>query len=97
MVGGRNDVEIVGARARRIAAEEDVGAVLLESVVKGVEDLRRNELPRHENVGSLERLRLQHLRRPISSSRGFGRGIRKASRASPRFRFDLGIFLFLFL
>lgn len=53
-------MEIVGAVARRIAAEEDLGAILLESVVKSVEDFGRHEVPRHEDIGSLERIRLQH-------------------------------------
>lgn len=68
-------MEIVRAGAGGIGAEEDFGAVELESVVEGVEDLRRDEFPRHENVGSLERLRLQHL--PADLEGVSGRGIRE--------------------
>lgn len=61
MIGRRDNVKIVRAGARRVAAEEDLGAILVERVVKRVEDFRGHEFPRHENVGSLERLRLHHL------------------------------------
>ena len=54
---------IVRGGARRVAAEEDVGAVMLEGVVKSVEDFRRHQVPRHEHVGTIECLRLHHHRR----------------------------------
>ena len=86
-------MEIVGTGARGVAAEEDLGAVLVESVAKRVEDLRRHELPRHEHVRSLERLRFQHrlrslLRNPnLTTERerilGVGRALSEV--------FDLGI------
>ena len=67
MIDRRDNVKIVRARARRIATEEDFGAILLKSVVKGVEDFGRNKFPRHENIGSFERLRLQHRHLPYLS------------------------------
>ena len=66
MIGGRDDVVIVGAGARGVAAEENLGAVLLERVVKLIEDFRRHQLPRHEHVRPFERLRLHHLLRSLS-------------------------------
>ena len=63
MIGGRDDVVIVRGGARRVAAEEDIGAVMLEGVVKSVEDFRRHQVARHEHIGTLECLRLHHHRR----------------------------------
>ena len=63
VIGGSDDVEVVGAGAGGVAAEDDVGAVELERVVKRVENLRGDELPRHEDVGALKRRRLEHLGR----------------------------------
>ena len=54
---------IVRGGARRVAAEEDVGTVMLEGVVKSVEDFRRHQVARHAHVGTLECLRLHHHRR----------------------------------
>ncbi|PON91556.1 hypothetical protein TorRG33x02_125950 [Trema orientale] len=65
MIGRRNDVEIVSARARRITTKEDLGAILLKSVVKRVEDLRGHEFAGHEDVGSFKRLRPQHRHLPL--------------------------------
>lgn len=61
VIGGRDNVKIVRASAGRIAAEEDLGTILLEGVVKRVENFWRDEVPRHEHIGSLERLRVQHI------------------------------------
>lgn len=63
MIGGSDDVVVVRAGPRGVAAEDDMGTVELERVVKRVEYLRRDQLPRHEDIGSLERRRLQHLSR----------------------------------
>ena len=63
VIGGSDDVEVVGAGAVRIGAEDDIGAVELERVVKRVENLRRDKLPRHEDIRAFKRRRLEHLGR----------------------------------
>lgn len=52
-----DDVIIVEGVAGRVAAEVDVGSVLLESIVKGVEEFGRDEVSRHEYIRARERLR----------------------------------------
>ena len=63
MLGRSDDVEVGGAVAGRIAAEEDFGAVKLEGVEKSVEDFRWHEVPRHEHVCPFEQLRRRLHRR----------------------------------
>lgn len=63
MIDRGNDVVVVGSVAGGVTAEEDLSSVELERVVKSVEVLRRNQVPRHEHVGSLEHLRHDHLLR----------------------------------
>lgn len=70
MIGRRDYVEIIVAVTRRIATEKYIGTVELESVEKGVEDLRRNQVPGHEHVHSLERLRTQHLLLSLANAMG---------------------------
>lgn len=60
-------MEIGGPVPGRIAAEEDVGSVELERVVEGVEQLGRDQVPRHEHARPLERLRLHHSSSPLPS------------------------------
>lgn len=45
MIGGLDDVVVVGGGAGRVAAEEDIGAVVLKRVVKSVEHLGRDQVP----------------------------------------------------
>ncbi|KAL5982743.1 hypothetical protein ACLOJK_016819 [Asimina triloba] len=52
-----------GLGSRRVAAEEDGGAVELERVVQSIEGLRRNEAPREKYVRALERRRRDQRRR----------------------------------
>ena len=54
---------VVRPGSRGVATEEDIGSIKLESVVKRVEDLGRDQVPRHEDIGSLKRRRRQHLGR----------------------------------
>ena len=51
---------IVRAVPRRIAAEENIGAVKLESVVKRIKEFRRDQVPRHEHIRALQRFRHHH-------------------------------------
>jgi len=60
---GSNDVVIVGAVTGGVAAEMELSAVIFNGIVQRVEDFRRHEVSRHEDVGALEWFRLQHLRR----------------------------------
>lgn len=62
---------IIRTRAGRVAAEKDLGAVLLERVVKLVEDLGGHEVPRHEHIRPLKRLGRHH---PLSLSHKEERG-----------------------
>lgn len=51
---------IVRAVSRGIATEENLGPILLESVVKSIEHLRSDEITGDEHISSGEWLRLQH-------------------------------------
>lgn len=55
MVGGGDDMVVVGAGAGRVAAEKDLGAVEAEGVVKGVEHLGGDQTPGEEHVRPAER------------------------------------------
>ena len=44
----------------RIAAEENIGSVKLESVVKRIKEFRRDQVPRHEHIRALKTFRHHH-------------------------------------
>lgn len=52
---------ISGRISGGVATEKDLSSVVLERVVKRVELLRRDEIPRHEHIRSIEHLRRHHL------------------------------------
>lgn len=51
---------IVRTVPRRIAAEENIGAVKLESIVQRIKEFWRNQVPRHEHIRALETFRHHH-------------------------------------
>lgn len=58
-----DDVIIVRPIARGVAAEKNLRAVELQRVVKRVEELRRNQIPRHKYIRSFK-----HFRRHIQTT-----------------------------
>lgn len=70
MIGRRDDVIILRAFPRTIAAEEHLGSILLQRVVKHVEYLGRDEAPRQEHIGPLKRLRVHHFHPKTDPSLG---------------------------